>query len=165
MEDEGRRRITEDLLRSYPLLRWNPKGLSESVDAVQRGADSGWGASEAVKSSGQVNNSDLKDPEAFFGDMEGFRRREMGNKSVFPETTDAEDERFFGAGKVSPGQAWLKHIQDPSQPELGGAFEENQPVPTQAAMDRESEHRGLSPDKPWLRRLPAAGRFAARRTR
>jgi hypothetical protein len=157
MEDESRQRIEEDLLRANPRLRYSRATLRQMVDAIHQGSDPDWRPSEAVNGQGDVNDSDRREMEGFLsnpGAMEEYRRREIGNKNIFPESTDPEDDRFFGENQASPGQKFVQHIQK----------EGEQPAPTQQQMEYQAEAEEHT-ERPWIRNFPAAGRFAARRTR
>jgi hypothetical protein len=152
MDDESRRWIREDLLRTTPLLRYNPSALQEMVEAIHKGSEAGWRPSEAINSSGNVNDSDLNRDlgrEGFFSDMEGYRQREMVSPDTMSPTTDPEDDRFFGENQPSPGQAFVaKH----------GAQ-----VTASGTVDDDT--KAMNVPSSTIRRMPAAGRFGIRRSR
>ena len=152
MDEERRRLIEEDLLRSKPQLRYNAPHLREMVNAILRGSEAGW-PSQALPNTGQLPGKENMD--GFFSNMEDFRKKKMGNKNIFPETTDPEDERYFGerTGNENPDPGL-----EPGQQRAPGikSLEEKQGSPVGAAERGQNQ---------WLRSFPAAGRFGARRTR
>jgi len=164
MDDESRRKIKEDLISFRPSLKHNPN-LNQMVEAILQGSQS--------QSDGQAENSEpnqnAQQQAGFFRDMEGFRKKEMADKSALAPTTDPEDERYFGEEQASPGQAWLRQMQRsdvetqgerqmPESDEPGLEAGQRRPAGVQSL-----ETKAGAPQKSWLRNIPAAGRFGRTR--